>query len=146
MTQFSRSTFLPFILLVLIVVFSGCGKSAISGLVPLEGTVTYKGEPLADAKLYFSPISGGRGAYATTDASGKFKATTLAPGDGILKGQYKVSVSKFVVVSTAKVPGSDDAEEAVSENKLPVKYSGDKTPLTIEVTGKKLDALLELTD
>jgi len=123
---------------------SGCDRGKVPGLVKYEGTVTYNGEPLAEAMLSFSPTSGGRTAYAMTNAEGQFKVTTIDPDDGIVKGQYKVSASKYVVVGTIKHP--EWGEEAISKNKLPAKYSAAETPFTIDVTSKKFDVLFELTD
>jgi len=125
-------------------VLSGCDRGKVPGLVKYEGVVTYNGEPLADAMLNFSPTSVGRTAYAMTDAEGRFKVTTIDPDDGIVKGQYKVSASKYVVVGTTRHP--EWGEEAISKNKLPAKYGAAETPLTIDVTSKKLDVLFELTD
>ena len=126
-----------------LVVLSGCDQGKVPGLVKYEGSVTYKGEPLAEAMLYFTPTSGGRGAYATTDAAGHFKVTTIDPDDGIVKGQYKVSVSKYIVVRYTMI---GDGKVAETENILPDKYGSEETPLSIDVTAKKFDVVFELTD
>ena len=69
----------------------GCssGSEKLSGVVPATGVVKQKGQPLAGATVTFSPTatqdqaSGkARAASATTDESGRFKLTTLNPGDG----------------------------------------------------------------
>ena len=125
-------------------VLSGCGKAKLPGLVQCEGVVTYKGEPVDGAVLNFQPTSGGRTAYATADASGKFKVTTIDPNDGILKGQYKVNVQKYII--TGYVKNSEGEEDPLSKNVLPDKYASDKTPLTLDVTAKKLDVKFELVD
>jgi hypothetical protein len=126
-------------------VFVGCGGGGkVPGLVQLEGIVTYQGEPLADARINFHPTDEGRGAYASTDASGRFRATTIDPDDGIVKGQYRVTISKYETVRYIR--HADGGDEPVAANKLPAKYSGTETPLTIDVTGRKLDVRFELVD
>ncbi len=79
-------------------VASGCGKSGLKGLVPAKGTVTYKGQPLAVAAVTFVPQEktlGTRPANAFTDENGRFTLMTLDPDDGILPGEYIVTVSKY---------------------------------------------------
>lgn len=77
----------------------GCSKARIKGLVPVEGVVTLNGEPVSGATIMFAPKkhdpSRPKGsAQAVTDASGKFKMTTLDPGDGVFPGDYYVTVTK----------------------------------------------------
>jgi len=88
--------FVIIFLLAGIVLFPGCNKSRISGLVNCEGTVTWKGDPVEGARVAFLPKSdpNGRGAFGVTDTKGKFKATTLDTDDGIMPGEYFVTVTK----------------------------------------------------
>lgn len=77
----------------------GCSKARIKGLVPVEGVVTLNGEPVSGATVMFAPKkhdpSRPKGsAQAVTDASGKFKMSTLDPGDGVFPGDYYVTVTK----------------------------------------------------
>ena len=77
----------------------GCSKARLEGLVPAEGVVTLNGEPVEGATVMFAPKkidpSRPRGsAQALTDAAGKFKLTTLDPGDGVFPGDYYVTVTK----------------------------------------------------
>ena len=144
MKRYIRSICLPCILLV-VVVFSGCDRSKVPGLVRLEGVVTYNGEPLEGAMVNFQPISPeGRTAYATTNEAGRFKVTTIDPDDGIVKGEYKVNISKYVITRYNKL--GDGGSDPVAENVLPEKFNSKETPLSINVTAGKLDILFELTD
>ena len=83
-----------------VIVSSGCSKGRVSGLVPCEGIVTWKGEPVEGAQVAFSPQSNdenNRSAFGPTDAAGKFKATTLDANDGIMPGEYFVTITKRTV-------------------------------------------------
>jgi hypothetical protein len=75
----------------------GCGnQSRLSGLVPVEGVVLYKGQPLADATVSFDPGNPElRSAVGITDAEGKFVMMTLNPKDGAAPGKYKVAIAKY---------------------------------------------------
>lgn len=77
----------------------GCSKSRLEGLVPAEGVVTLNGEPVSGATVMFAPkkldpTRSKGSAQAVTDADGKFKMTTLDPGDGVFPGEYYVTVTK----------------------------------------------------
>jgi hypothetical protein len=135
---------LVILLLVAIAVVSGCHRAKVPGLVQYQGVVTYNGSPLAEGHINFVPIGEGRTAYATTDDSGRFKVTTIDPGDGLVKGKYKVNISKYVV--TSYITHSDGGKEPVATNALPAKYASDATPLEIDVTKKDINVKFELTD
>lgn len=93
----------------------GC-NSAAPGLKTeeVEGLVTLDGAPVADATVTFTPVASGTGAMATgtTDASGKYRLTAVAPGyspkpgSGTLPGEYNVGVVK---VQMPEFPTSTDA-------------------------------------
>jgi hypothetical protein len=77
----------------------GCGNAR---YVPVSGTVTLNGEPLADAYITFQPVSGpgnpypGPGSYAKTDAEGRFALRVV--GDdvpGAVAGMHAVSISAY---------------------------------------------------
>ncbi len=78
---------------VLLLYVLGC--SADDGLgrrYPVSGTVKYKGEPVAKGQISFVPAKGGntQGASGVIE-NGSFSLSTLAPGDGALPGDYKVT-------------------------------------------------------
>lgn len=96
----------------------GCSKARIKGLVPVEGVVTLNGEPVSGATVMFAPKkhdpSRPKGsAQAVTDASGKFKMTTLDPGDGVFPGDYYVTVTKD------RVEGGLSLEEVKRQHENP---------------------------
>ena len=83
-------------LLALVVVVSGCRGRSNPDLVPVEGTVTLDGGPLPEGgngNVTFAPADGnGNTATGLLDASGHYRMSTFEPDDGVLPGEYKVTV------------------------------------------------------
>lgn len=88
----------------------GCGGGPPP--IPASGTITFEGEPVADASVLFTPTGSGvearLPATGKTDAQGKFKLTTKTPGDGAIPGDYVVSVTP----DTAEASEDDYSEPA----------------------------------
>jgi hypothetical protein len=105
--------------------------------VTVEGKVTFDGKPLEGAAVIFIPKDGGVGASALTDAEGAFRLIGTQ-ADGLVPGEYRVTVSKRVFPPGMKPP--DDPRmltipmvEKMVES-LPVVYTlQDKTPLRVTV-------------
>ncbi len=91
-------------------VSSGCSGS--TGTVPVTGTLTYQGNPLAEAIVAFTPVEGGRPAMGETDSSGRFELTAYTPGE------HLVTVQKFAGHSA-----SQDDMYAKMQSVIPVRYS-----------------------
>jgi len=73
----------------LVPVLSGCGESVAPGRgVPVSGTVTMEGKPLADADIMFTNDT--FVGVAKTDAEGRYRLV-----QGALPGNNRVSVSKY---------------------------------------------------
>jgi hypothetical protein len=103
---------------------------------PVSGVVTLKGKPLADADVVFVPENqGGQAAFGKTDATGTYKLTTFAPGDGAVEGKYKVKVSKL---DTSKSGGSGKVFSS-SEEELEFynPEDGDKVQISKNLVPKK---------
>ncbi len=126
----------------------GCRGSRLAGLVDAEGVVTLNGSPVEGATVIFAPKTFGEksaSATAVTDATGKFKLTTSAPGDGAYPGDYMISVSKdrtegIMSFEESKRRAADPdgaGKEPVPEqsvvHELPVKY-GDINSSGLAVT------------
>ncbi len=77
----------------------GCGPDVPADFPPLhptQVTVTLDGQPLPDATVSFSPADGGRWlATGITDTAGQCWMRTLAEYEGVVAGDYRVSVRKF---------------------------------------------------
>lgn len=130
-------------------VCAGCGGSDGPRFVPAGGTVTYKGQPLANANVIFA-AEDGPAATATTDDAGHFELRTGAE-IGAVPGSYRVAIHAVSMESNLP-PGLPDPEtdpegyatavEEVmtnnppsSESLIPDRYSRhDTSQLTYEVT------------
>jgi hypothetical protein len=105
----------------------GCGGDP--AVVPVTGTVTFQGKPLAGADVAFLPVEGGRRpiAVAVTDTEGKFALRTNfgeVSRDGAVQGEHRVTISKFVP------PGgmSEDAYAALIKKDETTRASGPYNP------------------
>lgn len=153
------------VLLLAAVLVIGCGKSGDPSrpkTVPVSGTVTLKGQPVAGAQLVFQPDGSNPGATGATDADGKYTLMTFQSGDGAVPGQYKVSITKNESVASGSgpsidpktggmtsdyVPPTPGAKPAEAKNLLPPKYAQASTSgLTATVKesgGNQIDFPLE---
>ena len=98
----------------------GCNKTVDPTLVPVSGTVTVQGQPLANATVTFIPKDGtpGFGGVGKTDAAGKF--TLLGSRDnvpGIPPGEYRVAISKRLMPDGSEVPANDNTPPMMSPAK-----------------------------
>lgn len=99
-TAFIRGKILVAIAIIGCVVVAGCGRRGLSGMVPVEGRVTFAGgECPAAGCVYFLPAGDQpdaatrpRSGWARFERDGRYRATTLIPDDGLLPGVYDVRV------------------------------------------------------
>ena len=94
----------------------GCGSSH-PPLTIVTGTVTYDGEPLADATVAIMPDGGdgtARPADGITDAEGNFTLVTTFPDGGIVdgaaEGAYTLRVVKYEPVEMPTDEGEPPAD------------------------------------
>jgi hypothetical protein len=121
---------------------SGCGSSDEKETASVQGLVTFRGEPLAGATIFFVPEKGPR-ATAETDAKGTFKLMTYRPGDGAVPGEFKVSVAKYVLD-----PATAKNSTPSTKNEVPERY-GNTTSSMLRAKvekGKKNEFKFELTE
>lgn len=77
----------------------GCGSSG-PEMVPIRGEVILNGEPLRDVTqgiVRYSPQQSGaaREATARIQPDGSFEMTTFKKGDGVVVGEYSLTVSAY---------------------------------------------------
>jgi hypothetical protein len=121
--------------LALPVLLAGCSGSG-PAIVPVSGTVTLDGVPVAEANVMFAPVAGGRPAEGRTDAAGKFSLSTEKPNDGAMEGDYEVTVTGVRTVGAVANPDgtSGDISQVREEWFLPQKYARrDSSGLTQKV-------------
>ncbi len=128
------------------ILLTGCGESG-PDVVPVEGTVTLDGKPLANKSLMFLPIEGtsGHGAGGASDAEGKYTLRAVVPGatrdyEGAVPGRYRVNV--FEPTITGDVPAEEEGDEpavamgpgsGTPKSEIPAVYGTDRSPLVLEV-------------
>jgi hypothetical protein len=106
-------------------------KATIEEVVPVAGTLTYKGKALENFQVTFQPSDDRRPAIGITDSAGKFKLGTNEPGDGAVTGTLKVGVV------WAGPPTTDaNAQEVIIDDpsklpkpsvRIPTKYNNPET-------------------
>ena len=102
---------------------AGCGGSTMPKIYPATGTVTWKGEPLADATVSFVP-SVGAPSDGRTDAQGKFTIMTNGM-PGARAGACKVTVSKFAGAGGSS-PAASKPEDMIKMYEKKKKGEGEK--------------------
>ncbi|MDR1964623.1 MAG: carboxypeptidase-like regulatory domain-containing protein [Planctomycetaceae bacterium] len=122
------------------VIFTGCShKGKLRGLVPCCGTVTLDGTVVADAQVLFLPVQESlRVASGKTNAQGQFVLSSLTTNDGIMPGEYCVTIIRIEKTGTVRKPVINEFGESVmpppeTRNVLPERYA-DKTTSDIKVT------------
>ena len=101
----------------------GCSDSGIGKLYSVSGTVKYKGEPVKKARISFIPKGSGTATHGASGdvVDGKFSSmTTLTDGDGVLPGEY------FVTISAKEI---DQSKFAADSEALAKKHGQAKMPM-----------------
>jgi hypothetical protein len=114
---------------VVLLTTAGCGAKADSkmpGLVPVTGTITMDGKPLAGAAVSFVGTGTTQtiGAAGITDDTGKYELAVATGDKGAAAGDYKVVVNKLVMADGSPIPpGTTSVAELSTKNLIPPMYS-----------------------
>jgi hypothetical protein len=121
-----------------VVLAGGCG----SDLPQVTGSVTYRGQPVAEGKVVFHPIGIGVVGYGALQSDGTFAVQTGSAA-GLPEGDYKVTV-----VATRVTPSSQPGGVPTFEHLIPERYGrAQDTDLQVKVTADgENDFPLELKD
>jgi hypothetical protein len=129
----------------------GCGSKN-EDRAPVQGTVTYQGQPLANALVVFMPETPDKlPATGLTNASGRYQLMTMVAGDGASIGKHRVTITARA--EEKKPPDGqlltglqgDAASEAAPL--IPERYfMPDTSGLTAVVTDQGITADFELKD
>lgn len=112
----NRRAFAAIVCGILIGVPVGCSGKKEVDTVAASGTVTYKGDPVANATVVFNPVTSGPLAIGVTDDNGKFTLKTNKI-DGAKPGDYKITVAPKT--EETPMPGTKEAAEAAKKKKQP---------------------------
>ena len=91
---------------------------------PVQGKVTYKGEPVPKGTITFQPDQG-QPSVADIQPDGTYRLSTFKEGDGAVAGHHRV----FVIANTAdptKIPGSSPGWTP-PKDLVPTKYNKPET-------------------
>jgi len=87
------------VVLFVLAISLGCSQSDRIPVHPVEGQLTWNGQPLPNAFVVLHPQDKSNPkllpARAQTDASGKFQLSTYDQADGAAAGEYKVTVEYY---------------------------------------------------
>ncbi len=73
---------------------AGCADGDRPELLRVSGTITYRGKPLAGARISFIPAdTSSRPAMAVTDQKGRYQLTTYDSFDGAVAGKHAVAIA-----------------------------------------------------
>ena len=120
---------------------AGCGDS---NVVTVSGTLTYKGQPVTNAIVHFSPEHG-RPSYGETDAQGRFTLTYDPQTKGVERGKHRVWVQRSTFAEQSApgaIPGVPVAISA-EQKEFFDKYSGENSTVEITIDQKTKDLKLE---
>jgi len=121
-----------------VVVACGCSRvDSLSGTVPVSGTVTHDGRPLAQGTIRFAPESGGQPATGPI-VDGRFKMQTTASSPGVRKGRYRVSIVSEKPGSIPDLPPGvpPGPNMPMAESLIPKRYNDVRSSgLEVDVTG-----------
>jgi len=121
----------------------GCGsKSERPETLPVQGKVTYKGQPVPKGTVTFQSDSG-QTATGEIQSDGTYKLSTFAEGDGALPGHHKVMIIANDADPTL-MPGSSPGYKP-PKDLVPKKYEKLETSgLQADVTKDKSSIDFEL--
>ncbi len=110
---------------------AGCSDS---GVVPVSGTLTYKGKPVPNAVIHFVPDKG-RPSTGETDPAGRFALTYDPQTKGAQVGKHRVFVMHNPAADAGR-PGSIPgvaASQSPDEREFFSKYGGDKSKVEVSI-------------
>lgn len=112
----------------------GCGPAGgetRTALIPAKGTVTYKGQPVSKGVVTFTPDGYGRPAEGPLQPDGTFVLSTHQPGDGVVPGHHRVTVTETGIKSPRDALAKKWASEAASG--LTADVDAEHTEFTFEL-------------
>jgi hypothetical protein len=127
------STFIPLMILIFLFL-SGCQQGIERCAV--EGTVTFQGQPVADATVIIRPEAG-PDAGAKTDASGKY---SIPKNEGPMPGNVQIMVEKYTEVEEK---GDDGRTSQSFKSALPPDVQSKLKPFTLTRGTNKIDLNLD---
>jgi len=113
-------------------------------VVPVSGTLTYKGKPVTNAFVNFVPENG-RPSMGETDQNGKFTLAYDPQTKGAERGKHRVFV-QYNAVADAGRPGAVPGESPRLSNEMReffTKYGGDNSKVQVVIDKSVSDLKLD---
>lgn len=135
-----------FVLLASLSLLAGCGSDGPKPpeklpTVPVTGTITLNGKPLAETSISLHHAEGKVAPRGLSDKSGNFSISTYGNNDGAPAGTYKVTAAKSMVkeispgVLAPPPPGGFKSD-------IPAKYENlDSTTIQVEIQANQKNEL-----
>lgn len=125
------------------VALGGACRPAGPTVVPVSGTATRGGKPVAHVELTFHPEKG-RPSWANTDAAGRFTLNYSRDRAGAVLGRHRVTV-RGRQPTTPQEEFAGGIEQPAEVREIVARY-GDvaKTPLVIRITRPETDLEIPL--
>ncbi len=127
----------------------GCGKAGASAPqlqeLPVNGTVTLDGKPLAGAEIVFMTGEPPAAFAGKTKDDGAYRLQTVAGREATCQGACKVTISRLVKPDGSPLGPEETPADAGAVEQLPAKYSRfDQTTLsaTVAAGGTTVDFAL----
>ncbi|MCC7085065.1 MAG: hypothetical protein IT427_08665 [Pirellulales bacterium] len=132
----------------------GCGQSG-PKTIPVSGQVTYQGTAVPAGLIVFLPASDMecRPGRAFVQSDGSYRATTVKKGDGLMAGEYRVSIMPAplpndVAQKKGSGPGGSNGENRPTPT-IPSRYGSPETSglkLTVDASASSVTFDMPLTD
>lgn len=107
-------------------VVSGCQRAGSPPLIttlPVQGTVTLDGQPLADADVIFVSSEPSAMFAGRTGPNGVYQLQALAGRENALKGECKVTISRMVTPDGLPVAPDVPPANVAAREQIPSRYS-----------------------
>lgn len=119
--------------LIALIATVGCGGGKYD-VVPVEGVLTYEGQPVPQMIVSFKP-DGGRASEATTDENGKFRMQYSIDQFGIKPGPQEISAYWVSPTDDGSVPPTELQKNVVKYFKKnpPIKVTIEQSQKNFEI-------------
>jgi hypothetical protein len=130
----------------------GCGgpKQDLPEVVPVSGTVTLDGKPLANATVTFIPVGTTRGGtcLGVTDDSGRYEMSAGNGRKGTPVGEFRITCTKWVMPDGSDYPKDSQVSplETNARELLPERYTNEyatELKATVPAAGTTVDLHLK---
>jgi hypothetical protein len=125
----------------LVLSLAGCREAEDPNLPPLvsaKGTVRLDGKPYSGATVVFLPAGENMASPASgfTDAEGKYTLQTLHRGEGAAAGDYRVTISRFVMPDGSPYQPGPDSPAPIDVGAVEELAPGYSDPAASRLTAK----------